>query len=247
MNQPKKPVQEVKKEEPEVKKEEKKDAKKDAKKDEKKDAKKEDKKTEEAKDDDSKPKEPPPKDRMDVLDPDEQVIGFGPATTADLAKATAKPLRLLWDGELDLCERPDTKFLTRVLLDSLLKRRAEVPPHKRKRKLTLINGTEARDAIVAINEIVQLEEKERQRQARKARLAAAGEDDEEVEPEEEPIEEEDKKKFDNATVCTDCLTEVPFSTRVMQGTPIPGLLRIAERPRPTRDELECDLSVLEDI
>eukprot|EP01022_Parablepharisma_sp_SALTPOND_P007817 TRINITY_DN1332_c0_g1_i1.p1 TRINITY_DN1332_c0_g1~~TRINITY_DN1332_c0_g1_i1.p1 ORF type:complete len:963 (-),score=160.13 TRINITY_DN1332_c0_g1_i1:5578-8466(-) len=178
----------------------------------------------------------------DFVSPDEWIIGYGDETSAEIKKATEKPLRVFWDGELDLKERDDTKYLTRAMYDSLLKRKAEIPVHRKKRKLTLIHGAGARDAMANISEVVKLEEKER---LRKERLAAFSEDDE-PEPE-EPLEEEEKKGFDVSTVCTDCLADSPFTMKLMQGDYIPGLLNIEERPRPTRDELECDLSILEDI
>ena len=187
----------------------------------------------------------PQKDPVaEFLPSDEWIIGYSDETIAQLRRALDKPLRLLWDGELDLKDRNDTKYLTRLMLDLLLKRKNEIPPHRKQRKLTLIHGAEAKDSITKIAEIVKQEEKEK---LRKQRLAALQEDeDNEAEPE-EPLEEEDKRGFDISTVCTDNLGDGPFTMKLMQGDYIPGLLNIEERPRPTRDELECDLSVLEDI
>ena len=226
-------------------KEEKKEEKKEevvVKKEDKKENKKEDKKEEKKEPEEPKVPVPVPKDPMDIVNSDEKIIGFGEETVGELRKATGKPLRVFWDGELDLKDRIDTKYLTRTMLDSLLKRRAEIPPHKKQRKLTLIHGVDARESISKISEIVRQEEKEK---LRKERLAAAG-DDEDAEVE-EPIEEEDKRGFDIGTVCTDCLGDGPFTMKLLQGEYIPGLLNIAERPRPTRDELECDLAILDDI
>ena len=41
-------------------------------------------------------KEPPKKDRMDIINEDEQIIGFGEETANDLKKATGKPLKHIW-------------------------------------------------------------------------------------------------------------------------------------------------------
>jgi len=224
----------------EEKKEEKKESKKEGKKEQKKEEKKEEKKVEVPPVEQVIPKDP----MQDLINQDEWIIGYSEQTIALLLEAVGKPLRLLLDGELDLKERTDTKWLTRMMYDLLLKRKAEIPSHRKKRKLTLIHGLEAKNSIISIAETIKAEEKEK---ARKARLAARSEDDEgEPEPE-EPQEEEDKKGFDISTICTDALGDGPFTMKLMQGENIPGLLNIEERPRPTRDELECDLSILEDI
>ncbi len=243
--EPKKEPEPEDAEKEEKKKEEKKkeEKKKEEKKGKSDDAKKKAEKAEDKKEEEKAP-EPPKRDPMDILEQDEWLAGYGEETVADLRTAIDRPLKVLWDGELDLKDRPDTKFLTRAIYDGLLKRKAEIPAHKRQRKLTLIHGTEGRDAMAKISEIVKQEEKEK---LRKARQAAAGEDADEDEEVEEPVEEEEKKGFDISTVCTESLSEGLYSMRMMQGADIPGLLNIEERPRPTRDELECDLAVLEDI
>eukprot|EP00826_Nyctotherus_ovalis_P032587 TRINITY_DN2625_c0_g1_i4.p2 TRINITY_DN2625_c0_g1~~TRINITY_DN2625_c0_g1_i4.p2 ORF type:complete len:130 (+),score=53.83 TRINITY_DN2625_c0_g1_i4:197-586(+) len=127
--------------------------------------------------------------------------------------------------------------------DLLLKRKAEIPSHRKKHKATLIHGDDARAEIERMNEVVKQEEKEKQRQERLAALA----EDEELESDDALDDEEEKKVFDISLFCTDSIPDGHFTMKLMQGEYIPGLLNIQERPRPTRDELECDLTILEDI
>ena len=103
---------------------------------------------------------------MDIFNPDDQIIGYGDQTIKNLKNAVDKPLKVFWDGELDLKDSLGPKKLAREMFDSLVKRRAEVPTHKKKRKLTFIHGVEAREEMEKMSEIVKLEEKERLRKER---------------------------------------------------------------------------------
>jgi len=173
----------------------------------------------------------------------EIIIGYGTDTEGQLSKAVGKPLKLLWNGILDLGNREDTKYLRRVMHDLLLKRKAEIPSHRKKHKATLIHGSDAITEIEKMDVVVKLEEKERERKERLAALA----EDEELESDDGMEDEEEKKGFDISLFCTESLPDGYFTMKLMQGESIPGLLNIQERPRPTRDELECDLTILEDI
>lgn len=184
------------------------------------------------------------------------MLCYGPKTVELIQKALTGSFKLFWDGSVSLyMETALSAKNNKDVLNTLLEMRqatneAEEPP------VTLLHGNETEKLLRATLLRIKIEQQEAVEAAARAKEQRAAMEDEESEAmqqsemEMESESEEKMTTFDeDLEIVTDfgVFGSCEFTTKVMQGVDVKCLLSFAEHTKPSKEQVEEDLKILDDI
>ena len=202
----------------------------------------------------------------------ERILEFGSETISSLLGSISEAKKILWDGEPSLYPETKATTLTMILIDALReKNKANLlglnTPSKLKpinKPLIMLHDPQTQNSISTADKYTKEQLKFHKRRAiiQEKRAIALAQDEEfdenDVSFEEEEEEEElESKAFQFDTIADFTAFEGDFTLGLMQGVDIPGNIKttyhflglnhIGEKDKPTQEEVEEDLAILEEI
>ena len=185
------------------------------------------------------------------------LLGYGPKTIEMVQQAIDSSFKLFWDGSVGLYI--DTVVASRNNLDvlnTLLEMRTrtnedEEPP------VTLLHGQETekvlRQSLMRIK-IEQQEALDAKRRAAEEHQAQEEEDEMEMDDNDDmDLADETEEKIttfqEDLDIITDfsCFVCSEFTSKIMQGANLKCMLSFGEHKKPSKEQMEEDLHILEDV
>jgi hypothetical protein len=185
------------------------------------------------------------------------LLGYGPKTIEMVQQAIDTSFKLFWDGSVGLYI--DTVIASRNnqdVLNTVLEMRTrtnddEEPP------VTLLHGQETekvlRQSLMRIK-IEQQEALDAKRRAAEEQQAQEEEDEDEMEDNDDmDLADETEEKIttfqEDLDIITDfsCFTSSEFTSKIMQGANLKCMLSFGEHKKPSKEQVDEDLHILEDI
>jgi len=189
--------------------------------------------------------------------PDENwVLQLGPKTVFAIQKAVRLSFKLFWDGSV--CLFKDTVLSSsnnKEVLNTLLDLRTKSNDHQEP-PVTLLHGQETEAVLRTTLMRIKIEQQEALDAKKRAAEENVPDEDEDMEMEDDDamdLADESEEKIstfqEDLEIITDfsCFSSTEFTTKVMQGVKMRALMSFGEHTKPTRDQQEEDLSILDEI
>ena len=181
------------------------------------------------------------------------VIAYGPKTLALIQEAINNSFKLFWDGSISMfvetfMSSGNNKEVVKTLLEARRRTQSDEEP-----PITLLHGLETekllRQALLLIKDDETKAFEQKQREA----LQKAEEDEGEEEEEGMDMDDESEEKLTTFQQDLDMITDfkifdsTEFTTKVMQGVDLRCMHCFDEHTKPSKHQMQEDLSILEEI
>ena len=199
----------------------------------------------------------PAEEAVQGIPEDHYVLAYGPKTIKAIQEAIRLSFKLFWDGAV--CLMLDTTLAcanNKEVLNTLLDVRTKTNEHEDP-PVTLLHGQQTekllRDTLqrIKIEQQQALEAKKRAAEDHQAQDEASemdmGEDDN------MDLADESEEKIstfqEDLDIITDfsCFTSSDFTTKIMQGMKLRCMLSFGEHKKPSKEQVEEDLSILDEV
>lgn len=184
------------------------------------------------------------------------IIAFGPKTVYALQEAIKLSFKMFWDGSVSMFFN-DTILScvnNKDVLNTLLEMRTKTNDHEDP-PVTLLHGQETEKVLRTTLMRIKIEQQEALEAKKRAaeEYVPEEEDDEENEDEMEDLADESEEKIstfqEDLDIITDfsCFTSAEFTTKIMQGVNMKCMLNLEEHKKPSKEQMEENLSILDAI
>lgn len=198
-----------------------------------------------------------PEEEGPSIPQDHYVLSFGPKTVKAIQDAVRLSFKLFWDGSISLfSDNVLASVNNKEVLNTLLDVRTRTNEHEDP-PVTLLHGQHTekilRDTLTRIK-VEQQEALEAKKRALEDHQAKEEDEDEDmIEDDNMDLADESEEKIstfqEDLEIITDfsCFSSSEFTTKIMQGVKLRCMLSLGEHTKPSKEQTEEDLSILEEI